>query len=236
MEIPKEYNAKEVELKWQKYWEKNKIYKFDIKNKKPIYSIDTPPPYASAGHLHVGHGLHYTQFEIIARIRRQLGYNVYFAPGFDDNGLPTEKYVEEKLGINKSKTNRAEFRKLCLKESQKVEKDYANRVFRKLGHSYDWDLLYTTISPEAQKVTQTVFLKLVKKRDCYRKEEPTIWCPHHETALAQAEVEDLQRTTNLNYIDFDIADSNERVVIATTRPEFLPACVGILYSIIGSRL
>jgi len=227
MEIPKEYNAKEVELKWQKYWEKNKIYKFDIKNKKPIYSIDTPPPYASAGHLHVGHGLHYTQFEIIARIRRQLGYNVYFVPGFDDNGLPTEKYVEEKLGINKSKTSKAEFRKLCLKESQKVEKDYANRVFRKLGHSYDWDLLYTTISPEAQKVTQTVFLRLVKKGDCYRKEEPVIWCPHHETALAQAEVEDLQRTTNLNYIDFDIAGSNEKVVIATTRPEFLPACVGV---------
>lgn len=227
MEISKTYNQKEIEEKWQKYWEKIKIYKFDPNSKKPIYSIDTPPPYASAGHLHVGHGLHYTQFEIVARIRRLLGYNVYFPPGFDDNGLPTEKYVEETLEINKSKTNRAEFRKLCLKESQKVEKDYADRVFKTLGHSYDWDLLYTTISKEAQRVTQTVFLKLVKQKDCYRKEEPVIWCPYHETALAQAEVEDLERTTKLNYVEFDIANSNKRVTIATTRPEFLPACVGI---------
>ncbi len=218
---------KKIEEKWRDYWDKEKIYKFDSKSKKKIYSIDTPPPYASAGHLHVGHALHYTQFEIIARIMRMFGFNVYFPPGFDDNGLPTEKYVEEKLGINKSKTNRAEFRKICLKESEKVEKEYAKNVFKKLGHSYDWDLLYTTISPEAQKVAQMSFLKLVKKGDCYQAKEPVIWCPYHETALAQAEVEDLERTTKLNYIYFDVSDSDEKVVVATTRPEFLPACVGV---------
>jgi len=218
---------KTIEDKWRKFWEKEKIYKFNPKSKKKIYSIDTPPPYASSGHLHVGHALHYTQFEIIARVMRLLGREVYFPPCFDDNGLPTEKYVEEKLGINKAKTNRAEFRKLCLKESRKVEEVYIDKVFKKLGHSYDWDLLYTTISPEAQQVAQTAFLKLVKKGDAYRKEEPTIWCPYHETALAQAEVEDLDRTTKLNYISFDVADSKDKVLIATTRPEFLPACVGI---------
>ena len=222
----KHYNAKKVEEKIKKFWEKEKIYKFDSKKKGKIYSIDTPPPYASSGHLHVGHALHYTQFEIMARIRRQLGFNVYFAPGFDDNGLPTEKYVEEKLGIDKSKTNRVEFRKLCLKESKKVEKVYTDRVFKKLGHSYDWNLLYTTISPEAQKVSQTAFLRLVKKGDCYRSEEPVIWCPYHETALAQAEVEDLDRKTKLNYIDFDLVGGG-KINIATTRPEFLPACVAI---------
>ncbi len=222
-----QYDAKQVEEKIRKFWEKEKIYKFNINNKGKVYSIDTPPPYASSGHLHVGHALHYTQFEIIARIMRMLGYNVYFAPGFDDNGLPTEKYVEEKLGINKAKTNRAEFRKLCLKESEKVEKEYSEKVFKRLGHSYDWDLLYTTISPEAQKVCQTSFVKLVKKGDCYRKEEPTIWCPYHETALAQAEVEDLERTTKLNYVNFDVKGENKKVTIATTRPEFLAACVGI---------
>ncbi|MBU1198590.1 MAG: valine--tRNA ligase [Nanoarchaeota archaeon] len=225
--LDKNYEAEKVEAKWQKYWEEQKIYKFNPKSKKPIYSIDTPPPYASSGHLHVGHGLSYTQFEIVARIRRLLGFEVYFPPCFDDNGLPTEKYVEEKLGINKAKTNRAEFRKMCLKESRKAEEDYANKFFRKLGHSYDWDYLYTTISPEAQRVTQTVFLKLVEQGDCYRKEEPVIWCPHHETALAQAEVEDLDRSTKLNNVYFDVADSNEKIEIATTRPEFLPACVGI---------
>ena len=196
---------KEIENRWRKFWEEKKIYKFDPKSKKEAYSIDTPPPYASAGHLHVGHALSYTQFEIVARARRMMGFNVYFPPGFDDNGLPTEKFVEEKLGISKDKTTRSEFRKICLEESRKVEKVYSENVFKKLGHSYDWDLLYTTISPEAQKVAQTVFLRLVKKGECYRKEEPVIWCPYHKTALAQAEVEDLKRTTKLNYIKFDLA-------------------------------
>ncbi len=222
MQLPKQYDFKESEKKWQKFWDKNKTYKFNPKSKKPVYSIDTPPPYASAGHLHVGHALSYTQFEIIARIMRLLGYNVYFPPGYDDNGLPTEKYVEEKLGINKAKTNRAEFRKLCLEESKKVEKVYTENVFKKLGHSYDWDLLYQTISPESQRVAQTAFLKLVKKGDCYKAKEPTIWCPYHETALAQAEVENLTRTTKLNYIKF-----GNDLLIATTRPEFLSSCVGI---------
>ncbi|MFH1331826.1 MAG: valine--tRNA ligase [archaeon] len=227
MDLAKEYDAKSCELKWRDYWEKNKVYSFDPDSKKPVFSIDTPPPYASSGHLHVGHALHYTQFEMIARVMRQLGFEVYFAPGFDDNGLPTEKYVEEKLGISKAKTNRTEFRKLCLKESEKVEKEYSENVFKRLGHSYDWSLLYTTISPEAQKVAQTSFLRLINDGYCYRKEAPVIWCPYHETALAQAEVEDLQRTTNLNYIDFDVANSKEKITIATTRPEFLPACVAV---------
>jgi len=224
--MSEQYNAQEVEERIRSFWDKEKIYKFDSKSKKRVFSIDTPPPYASAGHLHVGHALSYTQFEIIARIMRMLGMSVYFPPGYDDNGLPTEKYVEEKLGINKAKTNRAEFRKICLRESEKVEKIYTENVFKKLGHSYDWDLLYQTISPEAQKIAQTAFLRLVKKGECYRAKEPCIWCPKHETALAQAEVEDLDRSTKLNYIYFD-TEEGEKLLIATTRPEFLPACVGI---------
>ncbi|MDP2908538.1 MAG: valine--tRNA ligase [Nanoarchaeota archaeon] len=226
MELPKEYNAKETEEKWQKYWEDQKVYGFDPKSKKPIFSIDVPPPYASAGHLHIGHVLHYTQFEIIARYRRMKGYNVYFAPCFDNNGLPTEKYVEETFKISKKDTTKAEFRKLCREESAKVEKEYADRVFRKMGHSYDWSLLYTTIDPEAQKVAQKSFIDLIKKGEAYRSEEPTLWCAKHQTALAQAEIEDMQRTTKLNYVYFDMEDGN-KIEIATTRPEFLPACVGI---------
>ena len=173
---------------------------------------------------------------------RILGREVYFPPGFDDNGLPTEKYVEEKLNIDKSKIDRAKFRKLCLEESKKIEKLYAEKVFKRLGHSYDWDLLYTTISPEAQKIAQIVFLRLIKSKHCYRKEEPVIWCPHHETALAQAEVEDLKRKTKLNYVSFDIEnktknkkdkdkdkkDKNKnKIKIATSRPELLSSCVAI---------
>ncbi len=185
-----------------------------------------PPPYASAGHLHVGHALHYTQFEIIARFRRMNNFNVYFAPCFDNNGLPTEKYVEEKLKITKNTISRSEFRKLCLKESKEVEEAYADRVFRALGHSYDWSLLYTTIGQKAQKVAQMSFLDLIEKGDCYRAEEPTIWCTYHQTALAQAEVQDLKRTTKINEILFDLEDG-KKITIATTRPEFLSACVGI---------
>jgi valyl-tRNA synthetase len=97
MELSKRYDPKEAEPKWQKYWEKNKIFAFDSKDKKKkIYSIDTPPPYASADHLHVGHGMHYSQFEFIARFKRMLGFNVFFPMGFDNNGLPTERYVEKK--------------------------------------------------------------------------------------------------------------------------------------------
>ncbi|MDD5178018.1 MAG: valine--tRNA ligase [Candidatus Nanoarchaeia archaeon] len=224
--LDKDYNAAEIEKKWQDYWEKEHIYKFDKNSKKKIYVIDVPPPYASAGHLHVGHALHYTQFEIIARYKRMNGFNVYFAPCFDDNGLPTEKYVEEKLGVNKNTVSRKEFRKLCLEANEEVEEIYKNKVFKRLGHSYDWDLLYTTIGKEAQRVSQTSFLRLIKQGDCYRREEPTIWCTYHQTALAQAEVEDIKRKTKLNYIDFKLEDG-KKINIATTRPEFLAACVGI---------
>lgn len=226
MQLEKRYNAKEIEKKYREFWEKNKIFKFDLKSTRPVYSIDTPPPYASSGHLHIGHALHYTQFELIARYRRMKGFNVYFPPCFDNNGLPTEKYVEEKFKIQKKDTTRAEFRKLCLKESRKVEKVYADMVFREIGHSYDWDLLYTTIDPESQKVSQTSFVDLYEKGLVYRSEEPTLWCTHHQTALAQAEIEDVERSTTLSYVHFDTEDG-KKLEIATTRPEFLPACVGV---------
>ncbi|RMF54860.1 valine--tRNA ligase [Candidatus Woesearchaeota archaeon] len=226
MELPKYYNAKEAEKKWQSFWEKEKIYRFDPDSDKPVYSIDVPPPYASAGHLHIGHALHYTQFEIIARYKRMAGFNVHFAPCFDNNGLPTEKYVEEKHKVSKNTISKAEFRKLCLEESRKVEKEYSDKVFRTLGHSYDWSLLYTTIDPEAQQVSQHSFVDLYKKGMVYRAEEPTLWCPHHQTALAQAEIENVDRSTVLNDITFDLEDGG-KITIATTRPEFLPACVGI---------
>ena len=224
MQLPKRPEMNEQKM--QKWWEEKGFFKFNPNSDKPIYSIDVPPPYASAGHLHVGHALHYTQFEIIVRFKRMRGYNVYFPPCFDNNGLPTEKYVEEKLGISKKDVSRKEFREICLRESRKVEKIYANNVFRRLGHSYDWSLLYTTIDYEAQKVAQWSFIDLYNKGEIYRAKEPTIWCTKHETALAQAEVEDMQRTTTLYTIIFDLVDGG-RIEIATTRPELLPACVGI---------
>ncbi|MCK4531508.1 MAG: class I tRNA ligase family protein, partial [Candidatus Aenigmarchaeota archaeon] len=224
--LKKTYDFRKSENKWQKFWERERIFKFDPKSKNRKSGPSLSPPYASAGHLHIGHALHYTQFEIIARFRRMSGFNVYFAPCFDNNGLPTEKYVEEKFGIDKTTTTKHEFRKLCLKESKRVEKVYSDNVFKGLGHSYDWSLLYTTIDPESQKVSQMSFLDLWKKGFVYRSEEPTLWCTKHQTALAQAEIEDLKRTTVLDHIIFDL-EGKKRIEIATTRPELLPACVAI---------
>jgi len=228
---------KQIEGKWQKYWKKNKIYKFDLRSKKPVYSIDTPPPYASSDHLHIGHAEHYTQFEIIARYRKMSGYNVYFPPCFDNNGMPTERYVEKKYNIRKGDMSRSEFIKLCLKASKEAVSNYSDRFFNALGFSYDWSLLYTTIDLESQKVAQTAFLELVRKGDAYRSEEPTLWCPHCQTALAQAEVENNPRDTKLNWIYFELEDienqkvsgtkGGKKIEIATTRPEFLPATVAV---------
>jgi len=218
-------NFKAIETKWQKYWKKNKIYKFDPSSKKPIYSIDTPPPYASSDHLHIGHAEHYTQFEIIARYRKMAGYNVYFPPCFDNNGMPTERYVEKKHNIKKGDMSRSEFIKLCLKASKEAVSNYSDRFFNALGFSYDWTLLYTTIDPASQKVAQTSFLELVNKGYAYRSEEPTLWCPHCQTALAQAEVENKPRDTKLNWIYFEL--EGKKIEIATTRPEFLPATVAV---------
>ena len=101
--MEKEYDFKTREKHWQNFWEKEKIYKFNPRAKGEIFSVDTPPPYVSAAHLHVGHAMSYTQAEFVVRYRRMLGDNVFYPMGFDDNGLPTERYVEKKYKINKSK-------------------------------------------------------------------------------------------------------------------------------------
>jgi len=228
MPLPKQYNSKETEAKWRDFWTEHEIYKFNPDSNKLIYSIDTPPPYASADHLHVGHVMHYSQFEFMARYYRMKGYNVFFPIGFDDNGLPTEKYVEKKYNIEKGKLNmsRQEFRELCLKETERIEEENIKPLFTNLGFSCDWNLFYRTINRHCQTVAQKSFLDLYEKGHCYRGNEPTLWCTHHQTALAQAEVEDLERETNLNYIYFEL-EGGGKVVIATTRPELLCSCVGI---------
>jgi valyl-tRNA synthetase len=216
---------KTIEAKWQKFWEAKQIYKFDSKSKKPLYTIDTPPPTIS-GDLHMGHGVSYTGFEFIARYKRMAGFNVFFPIGFDDNGHPTELYVEKKHNIKSTDLPREKFIELCRKETELLEKK-AKEDFTKLGHSYDWNLFYSTISPHAVKTAQLSFLDLHNKKLVYRTEEPGLWCTHCQTALSQADIDDLEKETVLNYLDFQITDSKEKIQIATTRPELLPACVAI---------
>ena len=216
---------KKLETKWQDYWLKEKVYKFDKASKKKVYSIDSPPPTLSAKSTHIGHAMSYTQFDFIGRYKRLSSYNVFLPMGIDDNGLPTERYVEQKLNINSRYMPRDEFNKIVMKELPEA-REKMKEIFIKLGESYDWDLEYHTISKDSQKAAQLSFLDLYKKNLLSRREEPTIWCPKCGTATAQADVEPIERETKLNYIDFDVK-SNGTLQIATTRPELLPACVGI---------
>ncbi len=224
MALSQKPDFKEIEQRWQKFWLANQIYKFDAKSKKKTFSIDTPPPYIS-GSLHMGHGVSYTGFEFIARYKRMKGFNVFFPIGFDDNGHPTERFVEKKYGIRSSDVPRQKFIDMCRHETEELEKT-AKESFVKLGHSYDWNLFYSTISDKAIEVSQQSFLDLHKKKLVYRTEEPGLFCVDCQTALSQADVEDEQRNTKLNFIDFALKDGGT-IQIATTRPEMLPACVGI---------
>jgi len=219
---PEDYNK--IESKWQNFWRQNKIYKFDPKSKKPLYSIDTPPPYVS-GRIHMGHGASYTMFETIARFKRMTGFSVFFPMGFDDNGLPTERYVEKKLNIKAKDMSRQEFVKIALKET-KILEEVARKSFDQLGHSYDWDLFYSTISPYAAKTAQKSFLDLIKKKRAYRSNEPGLFCTYCRTAISQADLEEEKRGTTLNYIYFDLEDGG-KIEIATTRPELICADVAI---------
>lgn len=222
--LPKHYDPKSVEEKWRKFWWEKGIFNFNPKSDKPVFSIDNPPIYTS-GIMHVGHGMSYSQFEFIARFKRMRGYNVFLQFCFDDNGLPTEKYVEQEFKISKHTIGKEEFRELCYKVSTELAEEY-KQIFRMLGFSASPQYEYRTINEYCQRQAQRSFLELYKDGEVYRKEEPTIWCPYHETALAQAEVESIERETKLNYIKFDLIDGGT-ITIATTRPELLPACVAV---------
>ncbi len=222
--LPKRPNFKEIENRWRDFWKKEKIYKFNINSKKKIFSIDVPP-ITPSGKMHIGHVMSYTHFEYIARYKRMQGFEVFFPACFDDNGLPTEKYVEETKKVSKATVERNKFREMCFNSATELEKEYS-KIFEVLGFSWNNDLLYRTINSFCQKQAQRSFIDLYKKGEIYREEEPTIWCPFHQTALAQAEVDDLERRTTLNYLTFEVEDG-DKIEIATTRPEFLPACVGI---------
>ena len=225
MDFPKRYNPEEVESRIRKFWAESDIYKFDPKAEGPIFSVDTPPPYVSSAHLHVGHAMSYSQAEFIVRYKRMQGHSVFYPMGFDDNGLPTERYVEKKYKIDKRKTNRQDFIELCLKETRLGAQTY-RELWEALGISVDWDLTYSTIDERSRRTAQRSFLDLFEKGLIVRKNEPITWCYNCDTSLAQADVETMERNTLLNDIAFSAEDGTE-LVISTTRPELLPACVSL---------
>ena len=223
--MPKNVDLRACEEKWQRYWIEKEIYKFDPKDmKRPIYSIDTPPPYPS-GEFHLGNVLNWSYFDAVARFKRMQGYNVLFPQGWDCHGLPTECEVEKQHGIRKRDLPPDEFRKLAIKWTEKYINIMKKAIIR-LGCSIDWSLEYRTMDPSYWYRTQLSFLIMKDKGLIYRGKHPVNWCIRCETAISDAEVEYKREKGILVYIRFQLEEGGE-VEIATTRPELLPACVAV---------
>jgi valyl-tRNA synthetase len=221
-----EYDHQAVEAAARALWESRDVYRYDPSGTGSVFSVDTPPPYVSAAHLHVGHAMSYSQPDFIVRYRRMRGERVFYPIGFDDNGLPTERYVEQAYGVRAADMPRAEFVRLCLEQTRRTAAGYED-LWRRLGLSVDWGLRYSTIDERCQRTAQTSFVKLHEAGYLRRASDPILWCPEDRTALAQADVEDLERTSRLHRIEFSGAARGQQLSIATTRPELLPACVAL---------
>ena len=226
--MEKKYDSQSSENNLISKWQKEETYKFDKSSKEPVFSIDTPPPTIS-GSLHIGHIFSYTQTDIIARYQRMSGKNVFYPFGFDDNGLPTERFVEKKKEVSAISMKRSEFIELCLKESLTVEETFKD-LWKKMGLSVDWRYTYSTISKEVRKISQESFLKLLEKDYVYKKYEPALYCTSCFTSVAQAELDDIEVNSFFNDIEFLLNDDSESVIIGTTRPELLSSCVALLYN------
>ncbi|MEM3910915.1 MAG: valine--tRNA ligase [Saccharolobus sp.] len=221
-EWPKHYNPKEIEEKWQKIWLREDYWRDVFRyreedNKSPVYVIDTPPPFTS-GELHMGHAYWVTISDTIARFKRLEGYNVLLPQGWDTQGLPTELKVQYKLGIPKE--NRQLFLEKCIEWTENMIKKMKEAMIR-LGYRPEWERYeYKTYEPKYRKIIQKSLLDISDMIEL--REGPVIWCPKCETALAQSEVGYMKREGILAYIRFPLKEGGE-IVIATTRPELLPA-------------
>ena len=243
-EIPKDYDFKK-EKAWEQKWEDEDIYKYIGDGSRPRYIIDTPPPYPT-GSIHLGHVLNWVYIDMNARYRRQKGNDVLFTQGWDCHGLPTEVKVEETHGIKKNDVSRTQFRQYCVDlTTDNIAK--MKSQMRAMGYSQDWSREFVTMTPEYMRKTQYSFLKMYEEGLIYQGKHPVNWCPRCQTAIAFAEVEYSDNTTFLNYVNFppavedsyeDIASSqksgkqadpkDEGILIATTRPELMSACVAVV--------
>ena len=224
----KKYNALVDEKQFLTYWKNNQTYRFNPnQTTKTIYSIDTPPPTMS-GKMHIGHACSYAQQDFIARYKRMRGFEVFYPFGTDDNGLPTEKLVQKEKNVLANKMERQAFidavTNYIKEERPKFVQDWIN-----IGVSCDFEQLnYSTINAHCRKVSQKSFLDLAKKGLVYQKEAPVIWDTVFQTAIAQAELVDVEKKSFFNDIVFTLDDQNHTpLIIATTRPELLGACVAI---------
>ncbi|MBP6892218.1 valine--tRNA ligase [Candidatus Babeliales bacterium] len=215
----------EYDQQMRQLWQTHQIYRQKNLNFK-TYTIDTPPPTVS-GSLHIGHIFSYTQTDIIARYKRMTGHNVFYPFGFDCNGLATERFVEKKHNTNVSKLGREKFIDLCLSTTEEMKVKFVH-LWRTMGLSAELEKTYSTIAPDVAKIAQESFIDLVKKDYAYIKSEPALYCTQCRTTVAQAELDDMEQSTIFHDIAFKTTD-DEKIIIATTRPELLPSCVAILF-------
>jgi valyl-tRNA synthetase len=247
--VPEKPQLEGLELKWQERWNAQGTYTFDRdRSRGGVYSIDTPPPTVS-GSLHVGHVFSYTHTDIIARFQRMRGKAVFYPMGWDDNGLPTERRVQnfygvrcdpslpydesfqppDKPGKDPVSISRPNFVELCQRLTKEDEKAFEH-LWRYLGLSVDWSMTYATIDRRARRISQAGFLHLLERGLAYQLEAPTLWDVDFRTAVAQAELEDRERDAAYHRLRFDRlgGDGGEGIEIETTRPELLPACVALV--------
>ena len=250
--LPEHPSLDGLEDKWSRRWQQEGTYAFDrSKERADIYAIDTPPPTVS-GELHVGHVFSYTHTDMVARFQRMRGRTVFYPMGWDDNGLPTERRVQNVYGVRcdpalpydpgwkpppvPSKPpvsiSRRNFVELCGQLTAEDEKAF-EALWRRLGLSVDWSMTYTTIGPVAQAVSQRAFLDNLARGEAYTSEAPTLWDVGFRTAVAQAELEDRERPGAFHRLRFH--GPAGPVEIETTRPELLPACVALVHHPSDSR-
>lgn len=216
-----------VEQIIQKKWEETDIYKFSIKKEKEAFVIDTPPPYPSGRPWHIGAAAHYAQIDMIARTARMMGYNVMFPIGIDRNGLPVEIYTEKKYKVRMRQMDREKFLDLCRVALDDLEAEMI-QIMKNMGLSGNFEEYYRTDSDEFRALTQSTFIELWKRELVYLANRPNNYCPDCGTTIADAEIIYEDIPTKLIYMNFKVRETNENIIIASTRPELLFACQSII--------
>ncbi len=252
--LPAKVGVEGLEEKWGAAWEEQQTYAFQgSRDRKAVYSIDTPPPTVS-GSLHVGHVFSYTHTDVIARFKRMNGFDVFYPMGWDDNGLPTERRVQNYFGVrvdtslkydpdfkppfegtegkkiqakDQVPVSRQNFIELCERLTTEDEKLF-EKLWRTLGLSVDWKNTYHTIGEHPRRVAQKAFLRNLQRGQAYQKQAPGLWDVTFQTAVAQAELESREYDGFYHKVAFHLVDDGSPIYIETTRPELLPACVALI--------